>query len=193
MSCWGFRFLYDTDLIRSKAVERPARGFQAGRLSPLELGKAHQGHMHFIGSISRASSLIASDASFLPLPLPFGARQAFCLLAGARVLPGSGAGSLLPSLHTEGRPVCKRTLLGRSRRVTAFQSSHDSRLGMKTWKLAVVESGLAHSCSALSRSTLCGPQSQCCPPEPALTLEGDGSLAAFGGEGEVGGGGSHTD
>lgn len=30
MSCWGFRFLRDMDLIRSKAVWRPIQRFQAG-------------------------------------------------------------------------------------------------------------------------------------------------------------------
>lgn len=76
MSSRGFRFLYDRDLIRTKAVLRPARVPGWGGTLP-ELCKFHQGHVHFICSVSRASDLIACIIS--SPALAFHSHHMFCL------------------------------------------------------------------------------------------------------------------
>lgn len=59
MSCRGFKFLDDMDLIRNEAVERTAQGSRLGKHSLSELCKFHRGHVHFTCSISLSASLIA--------------------------------------------------------------------------------------------------------------------------------------
>lgn len=63
MSSRGFRFLYDMDLIRTKAVSRPILGFQAEEASVLSSGSSSRA-MHVVFAWSdRVSFLIAYIAS----------------------------------------------------------------------------------------------------------------------------------